>query len=106
MSKKDFLEKLIEENPKARERKYKDDAIVHVLVTRFYHSFEEIDREKLIEFVKDHNTLDRSWRKILEERPELRGSDYNDKERLEQEKQIELGYESGGTQLLPVNLRV
>ncbi len=37
-------------------------------------------------------SLDRKWRKILEENPELRGQDYGEKEILEVEKQRELGY--------------
>lgn len=36
--------------------------------------------------------MDRAWRKALQENPELRGSDYSDKEVLEQSKELELGY--------------
>ena len=38
-----------------------------------------------------NNSIDRVWRKILEEYPHLRGSDYNDKDKLEAMTLAELG---------------
>lgn len=44
------------------------------------------------EIVKEVNSLDREWRKILEENPELRGTDYNKKKEAVDRKLKELGY--------------
>ena len=86
--------------PKARERKMKDKAIVHMLVERY--GFQEgVPVKELVNFVQDYATYDRAWRKILFENPGLRGTDYEDKERLEQERMIDLGYEPGYGSKLP-----
>lgn len=93
------IEKYLEEEPKARERSNKDHAIVNVLLSdakfiplQILVKREEITRDQLTRFVQDYNSMDRAWRKILEERPELRGSDYENKDELEAETQAELGY--------------
>ena len=39
-----------------------------------------------------YGSYERYWRQCLEQNPSLRGSDYNTKEELEQEKKMELGY--------------
>lgn len=49
----------------------------------------------IVNFCKGFSSLDRSWRQILQQRPELRGEDYDKKEVLSQEKQLELGYTPG-----------
>lgn len=46
----------------------------------------------LTTFASNAATADRAWRDILEENEELRGSDYGEKDRLEEEKMEELGY--------------
>jgi len=75
--------------PKARERKNKNRAIANLLIKNYSLS---IDKELLITLVKEANTLDREWRKILEQNVTLRGSDYNEKEKLVDNKLKELGY--------------
>lgn len=92
-------------NPPARERKNKTRAILAVLF-----KFEEYEdfvlgrpceneagkwEKQLIKLCEDFTTMDRSWRQILQQRPELRGEDYDMKEVLSQEKQLELGYTPG-----------
>lgn len=86
------LKTYLENEPRARERRNKDRAIVNLLL-KHYPSLASVKKEILVEFVKDHNTLDRSWRQLLQEYPRLRGSDYDQKEVLVQQKRIELGYE-------------
>ena len=93
------IEEYLEQEPKARERKNKDKAIVNVLVRRvgFFTIMKamkegHITHERLVAFVQAHNSTDRAWRKVLEERPELRGSDYAQKEELEEDVQAQLGY--------------
>lgn len=89
----------LKQEPRARERKNKNRAIGNVITQKYWTSFKDgklifeiNDKRKVDDMVGEILSLDRKWRKILEENPDLRGSDYKDKERLEQEKQIELGY--------------
>lgn len=90
---KQQLQKYLEMQPLARERKNKDRGIVNVLLNK-YPELLFIEKESLVKFVKDYNSMDRSWRQILSETPSLRGSDYNDKDLLEEEKLVELGYKT------------
>lgn len=95
------IEKYLEQEPRARERSNKDRAIVNVLLTDAKYmplaimvKKGEITRDMLTRFVQDNNSMDRAWRKILEERPELRGSDYENKAELEHETRLNLGYKN------------
>lgn len=87
------LEQYLTEEPKARERCNKDRAIVNILV--YKHGLVDIDRVKLTNFVKDYASLDREWRRLLAEKPALRGTDYDDGKKLEQEYILNAGYEVG-----------
>lgn len=49
--------------------------------------------EELADFASSYTSYDRIWRLVLSEHKELQGEDYLDKQIVEQEKQIELGYE-------------
>ena len=77
--------------PQARERRNKNRAIANVLKTN-YPELKNFDKTFLVRIIREANTLDREWRKVLQEKPELRGSDYNQKDVLEEKKLIELGY--------------
>lgn len=77
--------------PKARERKLKDRAIVNILL-KHYPQLRGVDKDTLVAFVKDHNSYDRCWRMITMEHEYLRGSDYYDKKDLSERKMVELGY--------------
>lgn len=79
----------LKQEPRARERANKNRALGN-LITKEYGL--EIDKSKMADIVGEVLSLDRKWRKILEENPDLRGSDYDKKETLEQEKMLELGY--------------
>ena len=83
------LKDLLEAQPRARERKNKNEAIAFLIIKN--HSL-DLDRALVEKIVKEANTLDREWRKILEETPELRGSDYDEKPKLVKKKLDELGY--------------
>lgn len=76
--------------PRFRERKAKWRGIADLLIEKYKL---DIDRRKLAEIIADGSTADRSWRMALKENPDLRGSDYEDKDILEQEKMLELGYQ-------------
>ncbi len=97
MNNRTHLEKYLEAEPRARERKNKDRAIVNLLLKTY--SLEHLTKEGLIELCHEFQTYDRAWRMILAEREELRGSDYENKTVLEQEKVVELGYEIGTRKL-------
>ena len=88
---KDLVKSYLEEEPLFRERKNKDRGIVHLLIDRYGLNLTE---SRLIALVQDYASMDRMWRQILQQNPELRGSDFKDKEKLEQEKQAELGYKT------------
>lgn len=75
------VKQYLEEQPSARERKNKNRAICNLMIKKY-----------IQEMVGDILSADRAWRKVLEENPNLRGSDYADKEELELQKQRELGY--------------
>ena len=77
--------------PQARERRNKNRAIANVLKTN-YPELKNFDKTFLVRIIREANTLDREWRKVLQEKPDLRGSEYNQKDVLEEKKLIELGY--------------
>jgi len=69
------MRKLLKNKPEARERKNKTRAIMH-LIKRKYPSMKGIDPGVFQAAIKDASSLDRAWRKLLEEEPDLRGKDY------------------------------
>lgn len=84
------LQKYLEVQPLARERKSKNRAIGNLLIEQYDLT---LSKESMEILVRDILSLDRSWRKILEENPELRGKDYSQKDECEHKKLKELGYE-------------
>ena len=84
------IKKYLEKSLSARERKNKNKFIAWFLIHKL---ILEISEELLEDIIVRANNYDRTWRKILQDNEHLRGKDYNDLVKLEQEKQIELGYE-------------
>lgn len=84
------LYRYLQEEPKARERRAKDRALCNLLI-RNYPALRNIPKETLIEVVRDFNALDRYWRLLTSLHPELRGSDYDTKQVVEERKQLQLG---------------
>jgi len=80
----------LKEAPPFRERANKNKGIANMITKKYGVQF---PFDKRNDIIADILSFDRAWRKALEENPELQGTDYNDKERLEQQKQIQLGYE-------------
>lgn len=97
MSLKDQVLSYLEREPKFRERSNKDRGLVNLLMKK-YGGLEAaitsgvITKDSLIAVVQDYTSMDRSWRQALELNPELRGSDYADKDELMVKKVEELGY--------------
>lgn len=91
----------LKSEPKSRERRFKDRAIVNLLSEQYGWLMRLIIdnpsiKESVVRLVQDYATYDRAWRKILsdEENKHLRGSDYGDKLKYEQNKLVELGYDA------------
>lgn len=88
-----------------RERRNKSRGIGY-LIRKKYKSVEGVDRKVMEKIVDDILAMDRYWRLILQkERVDLRGKDYDgkgfkEKKQLEQEKQVEIGLESGFYQMV------
>lgn len=87
---KDHLEK----SPKARERKNKNRFIAWLLDKK-YDAQMGLSVTQLEQLIVDASSYDRAWRQVEQYEEHLRGTDYNDKTHLEQEKEIELGYQPG-----------
>lgn len=98
MSQKNAVKNFLEKDQRFRERREKDRGIIYLLVNRLNlqgimdKEGKPITSSQLIEFVQGYATMDREWRQILEQNPELRGSDYDDKDNLEAKKLAEFGY--------------
>lgn len=103
MSQKIAIENYLKEEPKFRERRSKDRGLVNLLMKQYDSLRISIDRgiiskDTVIAIVQDYASMDRMWRKTLEEQPELRGSDYDNKDQFEAKKLVELGYRA------PINI--
>lgn len=97
---KESVEEYLREQPLFRERKNKDRGIVNLLGRRYgalglLLKRGELTVDTVVAIIQDAYSMDRRWRQALQHDPTLRGSDYDDKEVLEQEAEIELGYVPG-----------
>lgn len=90
MNLKTLVKNYLESQSLFRERKNKDRGIVNLLIDRY--ELKDIPKNRLISCVQDYASMDRMWRQILKENPNLRGSDYKDKDELEEKTLSELGY--------------
>jgi len=77
--------------PQARERANKNRCIGNLIQMKYW-KLAEVDKAMLADIVGQVLTMDRQWRKCLEDNPNLRGSDYKDKDTLSEAKKKELGY--------------
>jgi hypothetical protein len=81
----------LKSEPRFRERKSKWRGIADLIKIKYNL---DIDRRLLADILADGSSADRAWRDILKNNEDLRGSDYlTDKDRLEQEKMLQLGYD-------------
>ncbi len=92
----DEVKSYLERSPKARERKHKNEFIGFLLFRKYSPQMQTGVTQSVFEHIaKDAGTYDRAWRYLLQHNENLRGSDYHDKDVLEQEVEIDLGYEPG-----------
>ncbi len=96
------IKRYLQEMPVARERSNRYRALRHFVI-KIYPELELVNKDVFISAIDTAIATDRYIRKIQAEDKSLRGSDYGDKEVLEQEAQIELGYEGGGNDILDLN---
>lgn len=100
MTNKAKILQYLEDQPLFRERKNKDRGIVNILMRKYKPLEDAIEhgiltKDTVTAMVQDYASMDRAWRQALEQNEGLRGKDYGDKEMLEQEKMIALGYGDG-----------
>lgn len=94
MNYKEDIKQRLENYPWFRERKAKNFGIAKMLKNKYSVN---IDPKTLEDLIVEASSLDRVWRQTLQNNPHLRGSDYGESEKLEQEKILELGYEIGSS---------
>jgi hypothetical protein len=87
----DNLYNLVKGKPKARERKFNARTVAMVLQLE-HPLMQQIPLDKLEQYIKESKTLSRQWRKLLEEKPEFRGTDYGQKAKVEEDYKNYLGY--------------
>lgn len=83
----------LQSSPAFRERKEKNRWIGGIVFKKYGIELTPKMKDQLGDIVGDILGADRMWRKHTAENPELRGSDYGDKQVLEEEAQLGLGYE-------------
>ena len=92
MKLKEQIKEYLEDEPKARERRWRSRVVWNILNAK-YHK-EIISRDFFInEAFKEIQNINRLIRKIQQDYPELQGKDYEDKYVLEKNYQSDLGYE-------------
>ena len=94
MSHFDEIKSKLQLYPLVRERKNKNVFIARLLLNKFSSRLQTGIDEKLMEdIIVTGASYDRNFRQVLQECPELRGSDYSDKQSLEEDKMLQLGYQ-------------
>lgn len=79
----------LKSEPRFRQRSAKWRGIADLLIKKYNL---DIDRRKLADIIADGSNADRCWRLALKEDETLRGSDYLDKDILEENAMLSLGY--------------
>ena len=87
----DTLYNLVKDKEKARERKHKQRTVAFVLQQKFP-ELQKISLDNLEKYLKKASSYSRQWRKLLEEKPEFRGTDYNTKKQSVDKVQKAMGY--------------
>lgn len=100
-----LVEDKLKEDLTFRERRNKDLGIVDLLIDRWglRNQIDEgvLSKDRILAMVQDYASMDRMWRMILREDENLRGTDYDDKDKLEAETMQSLGYR-GPTDTSPI----
>ena len=97
---KDKIIAYLKRDPRFRERTNKNKGIANMLSEKYQI---EIPKDKRDDFIADILSADRCWRLALSEDESLRGSDYEQKDVLEQKEMLYLGYIPGEAQIKKIN---
>ena len=92
--KKEVLE-MLQTNPNSRERKNRARGVWWIL--QQHYKFDVLDREVFIKLFPHIQSINRLIVWHQQHNTELRGTDYGDKQVLEEETILELGYQPGHT---------
>lgn len=103
MNHKEDIKQRLENYSWFRERKNKNFGIAKMLAKKYSVN---IDPKTLEDLIVEASSLDRVWRQVLQHNPHLRGQDYGESEKLEQEKILELGYEVGSSIDKQIKLKI
>ena len=91
----EIKQKLIK-HPEYRERRKKAEFLAKWLRSKYPSILGSIERVSTIESMVDEViSAERYWREVLQDNPDLRGSDYQTRDKVTQDYQIGLGYEPG-----------
>jgi hypothetical protein len=109
----------LEAIPKFRERSRKNIGLATIVAHEFGFTFEfyddrvgakfvhsngsSLDQNVFINMLTTYATMDRAWRKVMKDNPNLRGTDYSKKTKLVQDKLISLEYQPGFNQIIKEN---
>ena len=90
----------LENNPKFRERKYRGHLLCNLALRATglgnkYSRGEKLTIQEMCDFAVKFDSYRHAWTDVMKDVIFLRGKDYEDKEVLEQNKLIEMGYTSG-----------
>ena len=95
----DIIKTKLTDFPDFRERRFREKYLVKLALRSCGLENKEETKnaltiQELADFAHTYTSYDRLWRKCLNENEHLRGKDYTpDKDRLEQETMLSLGYE-------------
>jgi hypothetical protein len=89
----DQVEAMLEVDTNSRERRFKDGGLIRIILSKMDLALvSSIPVSELSDFAREYESYNRAWRQVLRDREDLRGTDYHEGNVLEQEKEIELGY--------------
>lgn len=92
----DEIKGLLEKMPRARERSNKNRFLATLLHRKYESRLQTDSSVNIVEnIIVAAASYDRVWRQVLQHEPNLRGSDYDKKQELEELKQLDLGYVPG-----------
>ena len=78
-----------------RERINKNKFVASLLWMKWNLEERPLNMQLLVSLIMDARSYERMWQMVLKEHAHLRGNDYDEKDRIVQQKQIELGYNVG-----------
>jgi hypothetical protein len=92
MTLKEQVKQMLQDIPESRERKNRYRSVWHILQIRYNVDYVLINKAKFLEIASEIESISRCIRQFQQYEPDLRGMDYDEKDILEQKKEIELGY--------------